>query len=221
VWAGRGLAGLLPSPTQLATRDNRSIDGPALLYVGRVSREKDLAMLPSLLSALHARHCHYRLIVVGDGPMRPELQAACGDAVFTGTLSHDDVAVAMASADVFIFSSRTDTAGNVVLEAQASGLPVIVSDCGGPRENMLDGESGIICRGGDVSAFAAAVQTLSDPVRRERFAAAARRYAESRSWEEALRPVYALYRAAHARAAAAGVTLSPPHRNQMDARGSY
>ena len=114
----------------------------ALLYVGRVSREKDLAMLPSLLSALHARHCHYRLIVVGDGPMRPELQAACGDAVFTGTLAHDDVAVAMASADLFIFPSRTDTAGNVVLEAQASGLPVIVSDCGGPRETCWTASPG-------------------------------------------------------------------------------
>jgi glycosyltransferase involved in cell wall biosynthesis len=180
---------------------------PALLYVGRVSPEKDLTILPSLLSALHARQCPYRLIVVGGGPMLAELRAACGDAVFTGTLSHDDVAVAMASADLFVFPSTTDTAGNVVLEAQASGLPVVVSDRGGPCENMINGESGIVCRGGDLSSFAAAVQELGDPARRRSFGAAARRYAESRSWEESLRPVYALYRAAPARATAAGVLM--------------
>jgi glycosyltransferase involved in cell wall biosynthesis len=177
------------------------------LYVGRVSPEKDLTILPSLLSALHARQCPYRLIVVGGGPMLAELRAACGDAVFTGTLSHDDVAVAMASADLFVFPSTTDTAGNVVLEAQASGLPVVVSDRGGPCENMINGESGIVCRGGDLSSFAAAVQELGDPARRRSFGAAARRYAESRSWEESLRPVYALYRAAPARATAAGVLM--------------
>jgi glycosyltransferase involved in cell wall biosynthesis len=183
---------------------------PALLYVGRVSREKDLAMLPSLLSALHARQCPCRLIVVGGGPMLPELRAACGDAVFTGTLTHDDVAVAMASADLFVFPSTTDTAGNVVLEAQASGLPVVVSDRGGPQENMVDGETGMVCRGGDPSSFAVAVQSLTDPARRLSFGTAARRYTESRSWEASLRPVYALYRAAHRRAAAPRSSAAQP-----------
>ena len=167
---------------------------PAVLYVGRVSREKDLAMLPLLLSVLHARQYHCRLIVVGSGPMLPELRAACPDAVFTGTLAPGDVAVAMASADVFVFPSTTDTAGNVVLEAQASGLPVVVSDRGGPCENMINGESGIVCRGGEVTVFATAIQELGDPQRRASFSAAARRYAERRSWEESLAPVYALYR---------------------------
>jgi glycosyltransferase involved in cell wall biosynthesis len=136
--------------------------------------------------------------------MLPELRSACPDAVFTGTLSHDDVAIAMASADIFVFPSTTDTAGNVVLEAQASGLPVVVSDRGGPCENLLPGESGIVCRGGDVTSFASAVQELSDPGRRASFSAAARRYAESRSWETSLAPVYAVYRAADTRAAVAG-----------------
>ena len=167
---------------------------PAVLYVGRVSREKDLAMFPLLLSVLHARHHPCRLIVVGSGPMLPELRAACPDAVFTGTLTADGVAVAMASADVFVFPSTTDTAGNVVLEAQASGLPVVVSDRGGPCENMINGDSGLVCPGGDVASFAAAIQELSDPNRRASFSAAALRYAERRSWEESLAPVYALYR---------------------------
>ena len=176
---------------------------PAVLYVGRVSREKDLGMLQALLSALHARQCPCRLIVVGGGPMLAELQAACPDAVFTGTLAHDDVAVAMASADMFVFPSTTDTAGNVVLEAQASGLPVVVSDRGGPCENLLRDESGFVCRSGDVIAFATAIQQLSDPSRRATFSEAARRYAEGRSWEASLAPVYALYRATCRRAATA------------------
>jgi glycosyltransferase involved in cell wall biosynthesis len=184
---------------------------PAVVYVGRVSREKDLGMLPKLLSALHARQCHYRLIVVGGGPMLAELQAACPDAVFTGTLSHDDVAVAMASADIFVFPSTTDTAGNVVLEAQACGLPVVVSDRGGPCENLLRGESGIVCRGGDVSSFAGAIQELSNPDRRAAFSAAARRYAESRAWEASLAPVYALYRTKHSRATVADNARETSH----------
>lgn len=184
---------------------------PAVLYVGRVSREKDVGMLPALLSALHARRCHYRLIVVGGGPMLPELQSACPDAVFTGTLAHDEVAVAMASADIFVFPSTTDTAGNVVLEAQAAGLPMVVSDRGGPCENLLRGESGLVCRGGDVAAFAAAIHELSDPVRRASFSAAARRYAESRSWEESLAPVYALYRTKRSLAPAAESARDTSH----------
>jgi len=114
------------------------------------------------------------------------------------------VAIAMASADIFVFPSTTDIAGNVVLEAQASGLPVVVSDRGGPCENLLPDESGFVCRGGDVISFATAIQQLSDPSRRAAFSEAARRYAESRSWEASLAPVYALYRARRSRATAAG-----------------
>ena len=84
----------------------------------------------------------HRLVVVGDGPLPRELAAACPDAVFTGMLGRDAVAEAFASADLFVFPSRTDTAGNVVLEAQASGLPVLVSDAGGPRENIIVGDHG-------------------------------------------------------------------------------
>ena len=69
------------------------------------------------------------------------------DTIFTGTLGREAVADVFASADLFVFPSRTDTAGNVVLEAQAAGLPVIVSDAGGPRENMRPGETGIVCGG--------------------------------------------------------------------------
>ena len=101
----------------------------------------------------------------------------------------------MASADLFVFPSRTDTLGNVVLEAQASGLPVLVSDEGGPRENMINGETGFVCAGRDHSKMMLHLHRLArDPVRRHRMSIAAREYALRRSWSNALAPLYDTYR---------------------------
>jgi glycosyltransferase involved in cell wall biosynthesis len=166
---------------------------PALLYVGRLSREKGLDLLPGLTERLQRAQLRHRLIIVGDGPMREALSDRCANAVFTGTLSHAEVAVAMASADCFLFPSRTDTAGNVVLEAQASGLPVLVTDEGGPQENMIDGQTGFVCR--DLRAFSRRVSELIwSPERRARMAGDARAYAETRGWPAALDPLYRAYR---------------------------
>jgi glycosyltransferase involved in cell wall biosynthesis len=167
----------------------------AILYVGRVSREKGLGILPDVSRSLHQRGTDHRLIVTGDGPMRGDLVRTCPDAVFTGTLGGTDLAEAFASADVFLFPSRTDTAGNVVLEAQASGLPVVVSGEGGPRENMREGETGLICESTEPSAWATLLaEVLRDGARRDRMARAAREYAVSRRWEAAFEPLYRMYR---------------------------
>jgi len=166
---------------------------PALLYVGRVSREKGLPVLPRLTRFLEYAGVSHRLVVIGDGPMRQELAAACPDAVFTGTLQSDDVATAMASADAFVFPSETDTAGNVVLEAQASGLPVLVSRRGGPSESMMHGETGFACD--DLREFTRrAAELMRNARRRRQFGEAARRYAMTRSWQNALEPLYQEYR---------------------------
>ena len=167
---------------------------PAIIYVGRVSKEKGLQMLKLFSRFLRYAGVAHRLIIVGDGPMRAELQADCPDAVFTGTLCQDDVAVAMASADFLLFPSRTDTAGNVVLEAQASGLPVLVSDAGGPRENLRPAESGFICSGFN-DFVRRAGDLLRQPRRRREMSAAARDYALTRRWETALEPLYDSYTA--------------------------
>ena len=167
----------------------------ALLYAGRVSEEKGLALLPEVAARLRRAGVAHRWIVVGDGGWRPELERRLPDATFTGTLAHRDVARSMASADVFVFPSCTDTAGNVVLEAQACGLPVVVSDQGGPRENMQPGVTGRVCRGGDAGDVAhALVDLASGPARRSAMSAAARRYASSRRWERAFAPLYDAYR---------------------------
>lgn len=168
---------------------------PAVLYAGRLSREKGLGLISAISSALHAWRTPHRLIFVGDGPFRRELAEACPDAIFTGTLRPADVATAMASADVFLFPSTTDSLGNVVLEAQASGLPVVVSDQGGPQENMRAGRTGFVCRGGDAMAFAGRVaDVLREPGLRDRMARDARAYALTRQWPHALRPLYQAWR---------------------------
>ena len=86
----------------------------------------------------------FSLAIVGDGPYRKEMatELAGYPAVFTGYLHGVELRQAYASAELFVFPSGTDTFGNVVLEAQASGLPVIVTDAGGPRELMVKGETG-------------------------------------------------------------------------------
>jgi glycosyltransferase involved in cell wall biosynthesis len=167
-------------------------DVPVVLYVGRLSKEKGLGLLPVIVRRLSELRTAYRLVLVGDGPAREELQRALPEAVFTGTLTPDQVAVAMASADVFLFPSRTDTAGNVVLEAQASGLPVIVSNAGGPSEQMIDRRTGIVCR--DDSTFEFALMSLlRHQSARRSMSSAARRYAMTRQWSVALEPLYQAY----------------------------
>jgi glycosyltransferase involved in cell wall biosynthesis len=171
--------------------DNR----PAILYVGRLSRAKGLDLLGPMQRHLHARGVEHRLILTGQGPMISELRRLLPDAVFTGTLTRAAVAEVFASADLFVFPSRTDTAGNVVLEAQASGVPVVVSDAGGPRENMLDVRTGVVCADTAAALWADAVEGLvRDAGRRHAMAAAAREYALSRRWPRSLQCLYRAYR---------------------------
>jgi glycosyltransferase involved in cell wall biosynthesis len=170
---------------------------PAILYAGRLSDEKGLAILEPLGSLLHRHRIAHRFVLVGEGPMTARLKERCPDAVFTGRLAHRDVATAMASADVFLFPSETDTAGNVVLEAQACGLPVLVTNVGGPQENMRHGRTGFACRPADVLDFCTRLtELLTDASRRATIAAAARRYAETRPWASSLEPLYSVYRSA-------------------------
>ena len=116
-------------------------NGCKFLYVGRVSREKNLDTLLEAFVDLKRAGTEAELLIVGDGPYLATLRDRYrrGDIVFTGFLEGDDLARAYAGADVFVFPSTTDTFGNVVLEAHASGLPTIVSNQGGPAENVVDG----------------------------------------------------------------------------------
>jgi glycosyltransferase involved in cell wall biosynthesis len=112
-----------------------------LLYAGRISKEKKIDLVAETARRLHAEGIRARALIVGHGPYADELRGRFPEAIFTGYLSGLDLAAAYASADVFVFPSTTDTFGNVILEAQACGLPCVVSDQGGPRE-LVRGRGG-------------------------------------------------------------------------------
>jgi glycosyltransferase involved in cell wall biosynthesis len=130
---------------------------------------------------------------VGDGPYLKELRQLCPDAAFTGYLAGQELARAFASADIFAFPSTTDTFGNVVLEALASGLPTVVSDAGGPRDLIAHGETGFITRALDVADFTAALRRLiEEPALRAKMSAEAFRTVQTRDWSEAGRAFWAM-----------------------------
>ena len=155
--------------------------GPAtkLLYAGRVSREKNMEVLATMFEQLVAAGYGAHLIVAGDGPSRAAMEKRLAGlpVTFLGFLSQDELAGVYASSDLFVFPSATDTFGNVVLEAQSSGLPVVVSDQGGPAELMQHGETGIVVPAGDAGALCAAVAgLLDDPGRLALMSLQARRF---------------------------------------------
>lgn len=172
-------------------------DEVKLIYVGRVSREKDLDILAAAFRMAHGQRPDLRLVVVGDGPFRPAMEAELAGfpVLFTGMLHGEDLAQAYASADLFVFPSTTDTFGNVVLEAQASGLPVIVSDQGGPMENIEAGETGLIVAGRNAADLACGIESLCrDPRRLRRMGERARVFAEQRTFGAAFQTTWDMFR---------------------------
>lgn len=149
-------------------------------YVGRVSREKNLDDLVAAFQAVAVRHPNAHLAVIGDGPYRAEMERELEGfpVTFTGFLEGEELARTLASADAKVFPSTTDTWGNAPLEAQASGLPVVVTDMGGPQELMEDGVTGFRVGGGDVAALTAAMERLMDDETRATMGRAARRFVE-------------------------------------------
>ena len=164
-----------------------------LLYVGRLSREKDLDVLASAYRRLRDEKVPVQLYVVGHGPYAQALSKALPDAFFTGYLQGKDLAAAYASSDIFVFPSTTDTFGNVIIEAQASGVPVIVSDSGGPKELVDDHMNGLVTKSHNVEDFARAIRTLvSDPKRRQQMGDKARESVVNRTWPSAFRKFWAI-----------------------------
>ena len=183
---GRGVNGqrFHPARRSLAWRRHLLHGRPEecllVLYAGRLAREKHLELLRQVADLPGVA-----LTIVGDGALRPEIEAEfAGTGVyFTGYLFGDDLARAYASADVFAFPGTNETFGQVVLEAMASGLPVVVADSGGVTDMALPGETGLRCAE-NPAAFAAAIAALrDDPATRVRLAQGARRFAEARPWE--------------------------------------
>src|SRR5882724_7720824 len=157
-----------------------------LLYVGRISREKDLDLLAAAYRRLRDEGLPVQLFIVGHGPYSEAFAKSLPEALFTGYLRGNELATAYASADIFVFPSTTDTFGNVILEAQACGLPVIVSDSGGPKELVEDKANGLITKSRDLEDLTSAIRTLvTNPALRERMGKSARDSVIDRSWPSA------------------------------------
>lgn len=166
---------------------DRFSERPSVLrfvYVGRISEEKNVQTLLDSFKAIESS-TSAELCFVGDGPARDQLEreATGHRVVFTGFLEGEALATAYASADVFVFPSETDTFGNVVLEAQASGLPALVSTKGGPREIIVDGETGVVVDCSQIDRLAEAMKALAQhEALRRRMALAARKHASGYRW---------------------------------------
>ncbi|MEA2256764.1 MAG: hypothetical protein QOG35_2809 [Solirubrobacteraceae bacterium] len=176
-----------------------------VLYVGRLTREKGADLLADAFLAARARDPRLHLCLAGGGPEEDALRARLGEhATFLGWLHGDELARAYASADIFLFASRTDTFGQVLLEAQASGLPVVAVAEGGPCSIVQDGVTGLL-RPADATALAGAVVDLAaTPGGRARLAEQALRAVRERTWERALGRLGDGYRRALGAGAAAG-----------------
>ncbi len=130
--------------------------------------------------------------MVGHGPYSKALSESLPEAIFTGYLTGEELAKAYASADIFVFPSTTDTFGNVIIEAQACGLPVIVSDLGGPKELVSHGLDGLITKSHDVEEFVSAIRSLvNNPTLRAKMGKNARQRVVDRSWPSAFRKFWA------------------------------
>lgn len=176
-----------------ARRDARP--GPRRLgYVGRLRMEKNVHFLAAIERALLAAgERDFVFVIVGDGAERKWLASHLRHAQFTGVLRGEQLARTVANFDLFVFPSRTDAFGNVVLEALASGVPTVVMKQGGPQFVIEDGRSGFCAH--DEQQFIAAVMTLlTQPALRAQMATAARERALSFSWERVCEDVYRAYR---------------------------
>lgn len=160
-------------------------------FVGRLSVEKNVALLADVQQKLDQNQENFRFRIVGHGGEESWLRERLPRAEFAGVLKGEALAAAYAGMDLFVFPSHTDTFGNVVLEALASGVPAIVTPDGGPATIVRDGVTGRIASDAD---FASAVaQVLADPARHARMRHAARAYALTASWDSVFEGVYKAY----------------------------
>ncbi len=182
--------------TELFSPAKRTIDDGILRvgYVGRITPEKNVRFLHTVEQGLCAAGVPpFRFLIVGDGSERDWLTRNLNAADLPGILRGEPLAEAYANMDTFVFPSRTDTFGNVVLEAFASGAPAVVTDAGGPKFIVREGLSGFVTHS-DAEFIARTAELLRSPDLRARMRAAARKQACGESWDAVFEKVYEGYR---------------------------
>jgi phosphatidylinositol alpha 1,6-mannosyltransferase len=175
-----------------AKRARDSNDGERVLgFVGRFSIEKNVALLAQIQQQLDESGERFHFLMVGHGGEEAWLRERLHRAEFTGVLRGEALARAYANMDLFVFPSHTDTFGNVVLEALASGVPAIVTPDGGPCTIVRDGETGCVARDDQFASAISAI--LANSAGHQRMRQAARAYAANASWDSVFEGVYAAY----------------------------
>ena len=185
-----------PAKRDMAWRRAQGIadDEVAVLFFGRLVLEKGIDIYAEVMRALHQRG-KIRALVVGTGPHESAFDVIDG-AILTGHLEGKDLARAVASSDLMLTPSVTETFGQVVLEAMASGLPVVSADAPNARALLVEGKSGVLCPPRDVRAFSQAVEAFAkSPERRGQMGAAARKASAAYDWDVASESVAKVYRA--------------------------
>jgi glycosyltransferase involved in cell wall biosynthesis len=169
--AFRGAHGIAPGDVVIA-------------FLGRLVLEKGLDVFADAIDAAKALGVNLRVLVIGEGPARSWFAERLPGAIFTGELTGTDLATALASADVFLNPSITESFGNVTLEAMACGLPVIAAVASGATNLVRDGDTGTLAEPGDIDAFAKAIQAyVADPALRARHGATGLAFARTMDWD--------------------------------------
>jgi len=167
---------------------------PVIVFLGRIVMEKGLAVFVDAIRQLEAKGVSPQVLVIGDGPARPWFEERLPGAVFTGLLSGEALATALASGDILLNPSRTETFGNVNLEAMASGLALVCADAANTQALLRHGVSAMLCPPVDAAAYGEALRALiGDEGLRAQLGRAAQSLSAAYNWPDILDAVIAVY----------------------------
>ena len=185
-----------PERRDMEWRRSAGIDDDEMViaFLGRVVMEKGLDVFADAIHAFAERGLRHRVLVIGEGPARPWFEQQLPDAIFTGELTGDDLARALASADLFLNPSITEAFGNVTLEAMACGLPVIAAEATGATNLVRNAVTGTLVDGTEPGEFANALEAYAlDPELRRRQGEAALAIARTMDWDSINAAVIRVY----------------------------
>lgn len=167
-----------------------------IAFLGRIVMEKGLDVYADAIDALVARKVPHRALIIGEGPARPWFEERLGpEAIFVGHQEKEGLARALASTDVLLNPSITETFGNVTLEAMACGLPVVAAVATGATSLVRDGETGVLVEPGDTDGFADALEAyVRNPELRRRHGEAGLAFAKTMDWDRINGTVLNVYR---------------------------
>jgi glycosyltransferase involved in cell wall biosynthesis len=183
-------------------------DELVIAFLGRIVMEKGLDVFSEAILALIDRGVKHHVLVIGEGPARPWFEEQLPNAIFTGQLTGDDLARALASTDVLLNPSITEAFGNVTLEAMACGLPVVAAQATGATNLVRNGITGTLCDAGETEEFADALEAYArDPDLRRRHGEAGLAIAKTMDWDSINATVIRVYlHAIHKRERLARIT---------------